>query len=355
MFVSFLVPVYNTEKYLARCIDSLLIQKGADFEIVLLDDGSADSSGAICDRYAAQYPGIVRVIHKENEGLLMTRRRGFAEARGDWFICVDSDDYVAPMLLECVVRAIRETDPDMVIYNFEYFNAEETRTPSRLKLHDGEIMEGADKQRIYKKRLLSVDVNMMWMRAVKREILDFETDYSTCGIRNMCEDALQVLPLYTNAQRIVCVDAPLYYYRKGSDSITGQTTLDSWRSSQILFAHTEKYLEIWGVSEEVKAHFYTKHLEYLCDYVRWMFSVGEENLSEPLPKMIAELKKEAGFVVSCQNYRKEYAYSRYLACVVPMIVYGINHEKLTRIRMILALEAWLIRLKTAVLGNRRKG
>lgn len=77
LLFSFIVPVYNTSKYLNECIESLLCQKGADYEIVLIDDGSTDGSGEICDSYAKKYPDTVRAIHKENEGLLLTRRRGF--------------------------------------------------------------------------------------------------------------------------------------------------------------------------------------------------------------------------------------------------------------------------------------
>ena len=91
MLFSVCIPVYNTSKYLDECLASVLCQTEKDYEIVLVDDGSTDGSGALCDRYAARYPHI-RVIHKENEGLMMTRRRGFQEALGDYFICLDSDD-----------------------------------------------------------------------------------------------------------------------------------------------------------------------------------------------------------------------------------------------------------------------
>lgn len=355
MFVSFLVPVYNVEKYLEKCVDSLLLQTGCEFEIVLLDDGSTDSSGAICDRYAEEYPDRIRVIHKGNEGLLMTRRRGFAEAKGDWFICVDSDDYVSPDLLAQVTATIAKTDADMVLYNFEYFNDQGDHTPSRLKLNDGELYEGTAKQRIYEKRLLSVDVNMMWIRAIKREILDFETDYSSCGIRNMCEDALQVLLLYTNAKRIVCINAPLYYYRKGDDSITAKVTADSWRASQILFIHTEKYLRIWNVSSEVAARFYTQHLEHLCNYVRWLFSAQEGELPGSLTEMIMGLKAAPDFIASREKYQKKYAHSRYMSILVPALVYGVQTENLALLRMVLRLEAGLLKLKSAGSGNGKRG
>jgi len=348
MLISFLLPVYNVEKYLEKCVDSLLCQKGCPYEIILLDYGSTDSSGKICDRYAEEYPDIIRVIHKENEGLLLTRRRGFAEAQGDWFICVDSDDYVAPNLLETVTGVIEKTQPDMVMYNFEYVNEAGVHTPSRLKLTDGAVFEGESKETIYEKRLLSVDVNMMWMRAIKRRILDFDTDYSGLGIHNMCEDALQILPLYTNAQKIVYVDTPLYCYRKGADSITGKTTIDNWRSSQALFLHTQKYLKIWNVSEETEQRFYTQHLEYLSNYVRWLFSAEEAALPAPLPEMIAELKKEPGFVVSCQRYCRKYAGSRYLSILVSVLVPMVQRERLVGIRFLLGTEKGLLAIKEGI-------
>lgn len=346
MFASFLVPVYNTEKYLHRCIDSLLIQKGADFEIVLLDDGSTDSSGAICDRYAAQYPDIVRVIHKENEGLLLTRRRGFREAKGEWFLCVDSDDYVAPELLETVANAIAaHADCDMVMFNFEYFFENGTRAPSRLTIADGTVYSGCDKQHIYRQRLLSVDVNMMWMRAIKREILDMDTDYSTSGIRNMCEDALQVLPLYTNAKKIVYLDNPLYCYRKGSDSITGQQTIANWNASRICFSETEKYLEIWKVSEETAGRFYTKHLEYLANYVRWLFSAEPEMLPASVSEMLADLSFTSDYRVCRKHYNREYSHSRYLSMLIPVLVRLIDRKNISGIRLVFTIEKYLLKLR----------
>ena len=345
MFVSFLVPVYNTEKYLERCLDSLLQQTGCDFEIVLLDDGSTDSSSAICDRYAAQHPHIVRVIHKENEGLLMTRRRGFLEAKGDWFICVDSDDFVAPDLLSEVVSTIQSTDADMVMYNFEYFDSDGIHRPSRLKLQDGTVFEGESKQQIYKLRLLSVDVNMMWMRAIKRELLDFDKDYSCCGIRNMCEDAVQVLPLYTNAQKIVYINKPLYYYRKGADSITANMSLSHWQASQALFACTQPFLSVWNVPSSVEAQYYTKHLEHLCNYLRWLFSVSEQALPASLQEMLVQLKNAPDYVVCRQNYQKKYAHSRYLSVLTPILTRYVERENVRGIRFVLGLEKRLTNLR----------
>ena len=94
--LTLVVPIYNMEKYLARCMDSLLGQSCRDFEIILVDDGSTDSSGTLCDSYAARYPELVRVIHKPNGGPSSARNAGLDAARGEFVTFPDPDDWVEP-------------------------------------------------------------------------------------------------------------------------------------------------------------------------------------------------------------------------------------------------------------------
>ena len=91
--ISVIIPVYNAEKYLYRCIDSVLVQTFTNWELLLIDDGSKDSSGVICDEYAAK-DARVRVFHKENGGVSSARNLGLDNARGEWVAFVDSDDYI---------------------------------------------------------------------------------------------------------------------------------------------------------------------------------------------------------------------------------------------------------------------
>ena len=136
MFFSFIVPVFNTSLYLDQCLKSILCQTGAKFEILLIDDGSTDDSGVKCDEYAKQYSGIVRVIHKNNEGSLLARRTGFYQAYGDWFICVDSDDYIAQNYLSRIVDVIDNSHCDTVMYNYCYFNEEGIVSDSDLSISE---------------------------------------------------------------------------------------------------------------------------------------------------------------------------------------------------------------------------
>ena len=116
--ISIIVPVYNTEKYLHRCIDSILAQTYTDFELLLINDGSTDKSGAICDEYAAK-DNRVRVFHKENGGVSSARNLGLDEAQGEWICFVDSDDYVFEEFLQNFISKI-DDDVDLICQGMEF-------------------------------------------------------------------------------------------------------------------------------------------------------------------------------------------------------------------------------------------
>lgn len=113
--VSVIVPVYNTEKYLARCIDSILAQTFTDFELILVNDGSNDNSGKICDEYAAKDHRIV-VIHKENGGVSSARNKGIDAAQGEWISFIDADDWIAPSYLFDFITDISISYADIVFH-----------------------------------------------------------------------------------------------------------------------------------------------------------------------------------------------------------------------------------------------
>lgn len=338
MLFSFIVPVYNTSKYLDKCMESLLCQKGADFEILLIDDGSTDNSGKLCDHYAKQYPDIVRVIHKENEGLLLTRRRGLQGAKGDWFINVDSDDYIAPDLLESVISTIDRYQPDMVMYNFQYFTDVGEITSSKLKIPNESVFNTDNKEQVYAYRLLSNDINSMCMKALKREIVDVDADYHDCGIRNMCEDAVQVLPLLTNAKKIVYLNEPFYQYRKGEDNITSGRTYESWMASKACFLITERYLDIWDVDDNLRHGFYTQYVELLSNFIRWVITQPEKLLPNSFNTIIHNVSAHPAFQRCMQMYQKQFAKTAYLKFSVPKIMRYVQKENVKGLKRYCALE-----------------
>ncbi len=135
--VSIIVPVYNTEKFLYRCIDSILAQTYTDFELLLIDDGSKDSSGAICDEYAEK-DTRVRVFHKENGGVSSARNLGLDNARGEWITFVDSDDYIEENFLKSFDGNL---DADLVVGNSVVLN-EHPNDPNERKEINSSILSG---------------------------------------------------------------------------------------------------------------------------------------------------------------------------------------------------------------------
>ena len=137
--ISVIVPVYNVVELLPRCIDSLLNQKFTDYEVVLVDDGSTDGSGAICDEYARR-DSRIKVIHKQNEGVSKTRNRGIDESQGTWITFVDSDDYVTPDYLSDLYSCL-DVGIDLVVHSLKHIreNGEllyDYNLPEGVKVYD---------------------------------------------------------------------------------------------------------------------------------------------------------------------------------------------------------------------------
>lgn len=117
--VSIIIPVYNVIKYFEKCMESVLSQKMRDFEVILIDDGSTDGSGALCDRYAAE-DGRVSAVHQSNAGLAAARNAGLACAAGNYVCFIDSDDYVSPDCLEKSLAAAKRHQADLVIFDYDF-------------------------------------------------------------------------------------------------------------------------------------------------------------------------------------------------------------------------------------------
>ena len=254
MLFSICIPVYNTSKYLDECLDSVLNQTESDYEIVLVDDGSTDGSGAICDRYASEYPNI-RVIHKENEGLMMTRRRGFQEAKGDFMVCLDSDDYwVSDEVLACVRRMIEEKNCDLVLFNYiaGKENPDNNQNIVLFDHPDGYVFEGAAKEELYRKILVGRDLNAIWIKAISRDVLDIDVDYSVWK-PDICrgEDMFQTYPMLTNAKRIGYICKPFVHYRWTPGSISNNPKLKYYYAYRAIYRREEEYILLWNVNERI--------------------------------------------------------------------------------------------------------
>ncbi len=253
MKFSVLIPVYNTEKYLEECLRSILNQTYQDFEIIIVDDGSTDSSGEICDSYHKKYLSKIKVIHKENQGLISARRVGIANATGDYCIFVDSDDYIEKELLSELDRILTQDETiDLLLYSFKYVqDGKVVKQYSRIA-QDGTIWEDSNRKDIIEKLLFSNDVTPIWIKAVKTTLLKSDpTDYSLFFKKNMAEDYLQSLYLITYAKKIVYYYLPLYCYSYNFTSISrnySYSAIENQNKNHV-YSVLMEYVKLWKIDD----------------------------------------------------------------------------------------------------------
>lgn len=220
MLFSVIVPVFNSEKYLKDCIDSVLKQSCQDFELVLVDDGSTDSSLSICQEYALQQPDRIKIFSKTNEGQFLTRRKGLDIASGDFVIWLDSDDFICINALSNLKKIIEETAPQMIVYQWMRTKANGTITKSISKKFFNEGL--ITRENLMKVFLETPDLNSLCLKACKREMYFENYKYESFVNVKSGEDLLQSLLLMSNLKKIYYLPKALYYYRNNPSSVIGQ-------------------------------------------------------------------------------------------------------------------------------------
>lgn len=216
--VSMIVPVYNSEKTLSRCIDSILNQTYRDFELILLNDGSTDTSGEICDAYAKK-DSRVRVVHKENTGVSDTRNRGIDLARGEYLQFLDSDDWITPDATALFVRTATEQQCDMVISQFYRVIGEHVSQKGAID-EDG-LMDRSTYANHMMQKPADFYYGVLWNKFYKRSIITEHRLRMDQSI-SWCEDFMFNLEYVRHTQTIYAMKVPVYYYVKTKGSLVSQ-------------------------------------------------------------------------------------------------------------------------------------
>lgn len=304
MKYSILIPVYNVEKYLCQCVDSVLGQTLKDYEILLVDDGSTDSSGQICDAYQSKYPDVIKTFHKKNEGLLLTRRFSLKKASGDYIVFVDSDDYVDAHLLETVDSTFQQYKSDMVIYNFlRFVEGEDNFQEPKITYSDGTVFSGETKSELYESYVLNHTFVNMWIKAIRRECIDIEFDYDSWNVKRG-EDIIQTFALFTRADSIVFIDRKLYYYRKNQGSITTKVTPNDYADFLMHHKITEKYIEEWNISPNIRNKYHSRILGKFYVYLRRLYCKAKNaEQREQYRQTLEKLLRDDDFLTLCRVYQ----------------------------------------------------
>ncbi len=216
--ISVIVPIYRVEAYLPCCLESICGQTYAYLEIILVDDGSPDACGQICDDYAKKDKRI-SVIHKRNGGLSDARNTGLAAAHGEWVCFIDSDDYLAENMLELLYRRCMKDHSDMAVCNLVYVDEAGTLMQENNKdvVVVDEVLsawQALDKLYEYKYWYFVMAQNKLYRRELFSHI--------RFPRGKLHEDEFVMYRIFEICRHISCVSGGLYYYRKRSDSIMGK-------------------------------------------------------------------------------------------------------------------------------------
>lgn len=266
--VSVLIPVYNVESTLERCVRSVLDQSFQDFEIILVNDGSTDSSGDLCDKLAAK-DNRITVIHKDNEGLGPTRNCGVRAAHGEYIYHCDSDDWISKDLLKNTVKAMDEYNGEILIFGYTIFTETvqgELSEYDIVQVPDG-IIEGTDSvHRFFISQYYnSFSVQSACNRLYRREFL-LRENLEFPALRR-CQDMAFSLLLFSKATKVICLKEALYNYIIVPGIFKGRGFNEMIATYLDIFTRTSTAFTEWGLYDNLEeAKLKNKICEHIANY-----------------------------------------------------------------------------------------
>ena len=247
MKFSVIVPIYNVELYLRECIDSVLNQSYANFELILVDDGSPDNSAAICDEYAEKDPRV-RVIHKQNGGLVSARKAGVEVAIGEYAVCLDGDDFLHSDCLRIIYEKVsKNPGVDVLCFGFcLYFGNKQILKPFSSFYHGyysgdqlvNEIFPNLLYSKLSRGFPHTICGKAIRLNLYKKYQMKVSSDIS------MGEDAACMHPLLANLKSIYIIKDCLYYYRQIITSMSKAKKPLSWDNYDKIFALYEEEIDL---------------------------------------------------------------------------------------------------------------
>ena len=264
--ISVIVPVYKVEPYLHRCIDSVLNQTFTDFELILVDDGSPDNCGAICDEYAAKDPRV-RVIHKENGGLSSARNAGIDIARGDYLSFVDSDDYVHPCFLEVLLYACNSSNSGYAacaVTNTRERNCEYRCFPE-LQKQQYECVDSNTVLERYNKEFYPTLHAYVCNKIYKKYCFD---QFRFNEKMQLYEDEYICLELIERAEKVAITKLPLYFYYQSEGSLMRSELNEKDLFTFVSLQHMSDFMKSRNLLVEHDIFEYKWFLAYLNIYYR---------------------------------------------------------------------------------------
>lgn len=243
--ISVVIPIYNQEKYLPVCLDSLFPQCTEEVQVVLVDDGSKDKSREICRQYLKDHPAVDAVlIEQENSGSLKSRVNGVSKASGEYILFMDSDDMLLDHALETLLKTLHKKNYDMVLFNATS-DLVSLKPVFDIPLQDGKEIRGKDKEQVYRLLCCTHVLNNLWTKCIRKDLyqkasLPQEGQRLTNG-----EDLFQILDMVDQAESFIYLNKVLYFYRVMQDSISRVYNPYYFQSEKVVCAKRLEYAAKW--------------------------------------------------------------------------------------------------------------
>ena len=247
---SVIVPIYKVEPYLRQCIESILNQTYGGFELILVDDGSPDDCGKICDEYA-QEDERVKVIHQKNSGVTVARKAGVSEAAGEYVCWVDGDDYIGSDLLRTMHDIIAKQKPDMIAYGFKQVRDDGTVIRTAVNDLPCEKLYKTQDAGFYDLLIYNRNASFfncgsilpsLWTKVAKREII-VPNMLAVPELIAMGEDVAVTNATLCSCNSVYIANTCEYYYRSNEASMTNTFKLDMLRRRQVLFEFMNSHMD----------------------------------------------------------------------------------------------------------------
>lgn len=249
--ISIIVPIYNSRKYLRECLDSIANQTYQDIEVLMVNDGSTDSSAEICREYEKKY-GHFKLINKENGGQMSAWILGVNHAQGDYFGFVDSDDYIAPTMYEEMMNCQKETGADLVMCNFYDLTTNGAKPRDKtLKQYYGEGSISEIYSSVFPSMRSYISTSR-WDKLFKRELYIENMNKYCDYISRTFEDRFIVGPYYFSCKSMAYIEKPLYYWRKCKVSSSRKPRPELCEIMEELYSRQRKMLQDRGFYDTYK-------------------------------------------------------------------------------------------------------
>ena len=315
--VSIIVPVYNAHKTIARCIESIINQEFQDFELLLVNDGSKDDSGQICDSYAAQDKRI-RVIHKDNSGVSDSRNMALDLAKGKYIQFLDSDDWITTDATNLFFRAAEDHHCDMVISDF--YRVVGQRVSHKGDIDDDAVMTREDYAAHMMENPADFYYGVLWNKFFRREIIEQYHLRMDSSI-SWCEDFLFNLEYIRHAESFFALQVPIYYYlkRRGSLVSQGASITNTVRMKSNIFEYyNEFYKDVYEDKDYADIRLQVYSFLWAAAKDGGVLA-GSKKLGEERRRITREEVEGNGAVIGQYRFRRLYEYELDLAAQKNML------------------------------------